>query len=205
MKNIILKSVISWVFFTIWALLCVLAVSATNNWNVSNVNTWQQLSSQLWNDTMNEIKNYIDSNNGNSIKPMFKVSKSSNQTWMNTSIQKITWQEIEFDNTNSFDLANNRFQPNVEWVYDIRCSLYAQNLDNNFIQWYLYLNDEDIASKVYRYHFTTTSFSASSLIYMNGSTDYVDCRARDLADTSWSISSSKPLTRFEWYYIWKLN
>lgn len=56
MKQIILKSLLSWVFFFLWIILCFLSIQAFNNWNnVSTVETTTPLTKDLWNTTMNTL------------------------------------------------------------------------------------------------------------------------------------------------------
>lgn len=56
MKQAILKSLLSWVFFFLWIILCFLSIQAFNNWNnVSTVETTTPLTKDLWNTTMNTL------------------------------------------------------------------------------------------------------------------------------------------------------
>lgn len=110
--------------------------------------------------------------------PAFGVYLSSNQ-----SISGATWTKIqcdieEFDATNHYDNATNyRFQPTIEGYYQLNMawiSTTAQTCAAEFFK-------NGAEHKVGTFCPTTAiggpAVTASALIYMNGSTDYVEAYA----------------------------
>lgn len=56
MKRIILKSLLSWIFFFLGIILCFLSIQAFNNWNnIPVVSDNTPLTKDLWNTTMNTL------------------------------------------------------------------------------------------------------------------------------------------------------
>lgn len=56
MKQSILKSLLSWIFFFLGVVLCFLSIQAFNNWNnIPVVNDNTTLTKDLWNTTMNTL------------------------------------------------------------------------------------------------------------------------------------------------------
>lgn len=111
----------------------------------------------------------------NNIVPAFAVDKTTNQALSSGAVTLVTWQTELFDTNNNF--ASNRFTPTVAGYYQINCSLRCQatNMTNSALSirknGALYINGTNNA-------FTTTSVSithsVSSIVYLNGSTDYVE-------------------------------
>ena len=107
--------------------------------------------------------------------PAFRATNSGTQ-----SISALTWTKIDFQ-TETFDTNNNfassRFTPTVEGYYQINASIKASTATRSGYFFTMYKNgsadtlfdaqdDEDGSTEYYE--------SGSGLVYLNGSTDYVE-------------------------------
>ena len=105
--------------------------------------------------------------------PTFRAYKTSNQNipTANT-LTKITWQATSWDTASAFSTANSRFQPTVAGYYQINHMVSSSGLSNESFS-VLYKNGSgyftfwDISCAWYQQ-------SGSTLVYMNGSTDYLE-------------------------------
>ena len=115
--------------------------------------------------------------------PAFSVYGSSNQTPTTNVWTKITFNTEVFDTNSNFDTSTSRFTPTVAGYYQINGSLDMDSTSsaahllaiykNGSLDKYLsqiILSGENIAS-------------GSAIIYLNGSTDYVELYGRGTAGT----------------------
>jgi hypothetical protein len=122
--------------------------------------------------------------------PAFSAYRSTNQTVVNNTTTKVQLNAEDFDTANCFDSTTNyRFTPNVEGYYLFTFATYGinstNNLELNFAQ--LYKNGAAVAPATARagsYTYTPANqyvdgtAGASVLVYMNGSTDYIELYGR---------------------------
>lgn len=107
--------------------------------------------------------------------PAFSAFKTSNQ-----SVSASTWVKITFD-SEQFDTANcyssSRFTPNVAGYYVINCNIMVTTPStSSYIQHAIYKNGSSF-SLITETQVTSSSYVSvpgSVLIYLNGSTDYVE-------------------------------
>ena len=111
--------------------------------------------------------------------PAFSAYRSTNQTGITSStFTKVQLNSENFDTANCFDSSTNyRFTPNIAGYYQINGSVYLQGVGVYSTASAIYKN-----GSLYTYgnfiSVTTESVSlVSSLIYLNGSTDYVELYA----------------------------
>lgn len=111
--------------------------------------------------------------------PAFRAyfNSGSNQTITTGTNTKIALNTEVFDTSNCFDSTTNyRFTPNVAGYYQFNAVIYASasgGLAYNYIQ--LYKNGNQDSAAIYGpYSGASNVGSLSSLIYLNGSTDYVE-------------------------------
>ena len=105
--------------------------------------------------------------------PAFSAVQSSSQTVTLNTWTKIQLQTEEFDTANCFDNTTNyRFTPNVAGYYQISGGIQVlTNLTTILLQ--IYKNGS--GEKYLAYTSTSTGAAyGSALIYLNGSTDYVE-------------------------------
>jgi hypothetical protein len=111
--------------------------------------------------------------------PAFSAYKSSgvgNQSITSATFTKITFDTEEFDTNNNF--ASSRFTPTVAGYYQISASLDCQATGLTSTQTSIYKNGANFKAMGYG-GITATEpfFCISSLVYLNGSTDYVEIYA----------------------------
>lgn len=118
--------------------------------------------------------------------PAFSVRRSANQTGIASNTNtKIAFNTEDFDTANCFDPTTNyRFTPNVAGYYQITVSAYMAGTNVQYLNasiWKngaIYAGGTDMSNGVGE----VTSYS-TALIYMNGTTDYVEAYAFGLGST----------------------
>ena len=107
--------------------------------------------------------------------PAFRVKQSSGQALSQSTFTKLTLNSEDFDTASMFDATTNyRFQPTVEGYYQISGTVGMASGGNRLIV-AIYKNGSDdykIGDATYN------NVSGSGLVYLNGSTDYVELYAR---------------------------
>jgi hypothetical protein len=110
--------------------------------------------------------------------PAFSAYRSSSQQSVTTSTwTKAQLQSENFDTANCFDSTTNyRFTPNVAGYYQINGSLYFTSSSTTRAISALYKNGSEYTIGNYMASFNNTQGVAlvNALIYLNGSTDYVE-------------------------------
>jgi hypothetical protein len=100
--------------------------------------------------------------------PAFSAYQNSSQTITNNTWTKVQLQIEEFDTANSFDSSTNyRFTPTIAGYYQING---ATNLTNILLV-SIYKNGAEYKRGQQA---TLSQANVSSLLYMNGSTDYIE-------------------------------
>jgi hypothetical protein len=106
--------------------------------------------------------------------PAFKASSSGTQTISNGTWTKVTLGTVAFDTNSNF--SSSRFTPTVAGYYQINASVrYNTALGANYIETAIYKNGS-VYSSVYGF-FVTNGYGGAALsdvVYLNGSTDYVE-------------------------------
>ena len=102
--------------------------------------------------------------------PAFSAYKSSNQTISASTFTKITFDVEEFDTNNNF--ASSRFTPTVAGYYQINADVNFAPINDSLIV--IYKNGTAYKWGTYTTAGVGPSMIASSLVYLNGSTDYVE-------------------------------
>ena len=107
--------------------------------------------------------------------PAFRVKQSSGQALSQSTWTKLTLNSEDFDTASVFDATTNyRFQPTIEGYYQISGTV-GMAVGGNRLIVAIYKNgsnDYKIGDATYN------NVSGSGLIYLNGSTDYVELYAR---------------------------
>jgi len=107
--------------------------------------------------------------------PAFSVFKTSNQSITGSTWTKITFDSEQFDTASCY--SSSRFTPNVAGYYVINCNIFVTTPStNSYIQHAIYKNGS-LFSLIAETQVTTVSYTSvpgSVLIYLNGSTDYVE-------------------------------
>jgi hypothetical protein len=101
--------------------------------------------------------------------PAFSVYSNADQATTTNVWTKITFQVEEFDTNNNF--ASSRFTPTVSGYYQINGSYYSNGGPSRCA---VAIYKNGASYKVVDIVATTYAISISSLVYFNGSTDYVE-------------------------------
>jgi len=110
--------------------------------------------------------------------PAFSAYQSSTQTLSTNTFTKIQFQTEEFDTNSNFDNATNyRFTPTVAGYYQVSAAI-SLNASNAGINLTIYKNGSVFKRLQNTYNTTTFCASGSTLISMNGSTDYIEVYAQ---------------------------
>jgi hypothetical protein len=110
--------------------------------------------------------------------PAFRARLASNQTVTNLVTTKASLTVEDYDTANCYDTSLNRFTPNVAGYYMIIAKLYmeaASALQGGFL--HIYKNGSSVSLSGIADSSATLSaaaFTTSELVYMNGTTDYVE-------------------------------
>ena len=118
----------------------------------------------------------VQSEMSNATAPAFRAYLSSSQTVTSSTLTKITLNAENFDTAGCFDTSTYRFTPNVAGYYQFNVTLGANAstaLTYNYIQ--IYKNGVNDSVAIYPPYQSTSSYgSLATLIYLNGTTDYVE-------------------------------
>jgi hypothetical protein len=106
--------------------------------------------------------------------PAFSAYQSSAQTLSSGVMTKIQFQTEEFDTANAFDNATNyRFTPQVAGYYQIS-GLLSPNASTTTVRVEIYKNGSTIKRLFAGGLSSTSGNGGSALVFLNGSTDYVE-------------------------------
>ena len=134
-----------------------------------------------------------------SVKPMFSAYQSVAQSLTASTWTKLNFQSEEFDLTNAYDTTTMRFTPQKSGYYQVSCSMYVPGTPG-FIQTGVYKN-----GSAYKYGTTTNTVSTlttttqSCIVYLNGTTDYIEIFGE--INASISIGAGISVTYFQAHYI----
>ena len=126
------------------------------------------------------------------VTPAFGAYQNTQQTGISTNVfTKILFETEEFDTNSNF--ASSRFTPTVAGYYQINAAVYMVN--NCQLAVSIYKNGSEFKRGVYPSSTTLLMSNVSSLVYLNGSTDYIEIYAYS-GGTSNSCSASQSTTYF---------
>jgi len=108
---------------------------------------------------------------GSTAFPTFSASKSGSQSISSDTVTKIIFDVENFDTNNNF--ASSRFTPTVAGYYIICCAVYWVNGTGSFVNLNIFKNGSVIV-EVGRNTQASGVIGGSSVIYCNGSTDYIE-------------------------------
>ena len=125
--------------------------------------------------------------------PSFAVYNSTQISVPNTGWTKIALQAKEWDTANCFDnVTNFRFTPNVAGYYQFSGAVQLTGATTNLVA-SLYKNGNETRRGFYSASSSIYGCSTSGLIYLNGSTDYVELYAYN-AGTSYNSQNGYAYT-----------
>ncbi len=135
--------------------------------------------------------------------PAFSVYRETNLTLSNNTITLMPFLNKLFDTTSAYNTSTGRFQPNVAGYYQINLSIQGGTLEAGStvqaVNAILYKNGVAVptASDLYTfgsYVYPTAvigaSSSGSTVVYLNGSTDYIEAYVKIV------VSSGSPNAKY---------
>jgi hypothetical protein len=125
--------------------------------------------------------------------PAFSYSQSSAQTLSSNTTTKVTFTSSEFDTTSGM-FASSRFTPTVAGYYQITTGV-SISTTNTAGTLYLYKNNANFKFMNQTGTAAMGSMFGTALVYLNGSTDYIEIYANITIGQSLIASSS--LTYFQ--------
>jgi len=128
--------------------------------------------------------------------PAFSAYSNTNQTITGSTFTKVTLGTEDFDTNSNF--ASSRFTPTVAGYYQVNGKVDAQASVGGVTRCILSIYRNGSEFKRGYDTFGTTAFTSvvSDIIYMNGSTDYVELYTYITAGTTAIINAGQPLTYF---------
>jgi hypothetical protein len=118
--------------------------------------------------------------------PSFRVQKNNSQTLSISAWNKVVWNSNEtWDFGTCFDTTNNRFQPSVAGYYQINTILILSYASGGPSYWNaaFYKNGAEYGANALEIS-DSASITLSDMVYMNGSTDYVEVFVRPNGGTT---------------------
>ena len=110
--------------------------------------------------------------------PIFSAGLTSAQTVSNSTFTKIQCNSEEFDTANCYDNSTNyRFTPNVAGYYQVSGSVNITSTNNSEVLCVIYKNGSQAKWGAYTTRASIANDASSvvsALIYLNGTTDYVE-------------------------------
>ena len=130
--------------------------------------------------------------------PAFSAYLSSNQTISNATITKVQCNTKTFDTASAYDNTTNyRFAPLVAGYYQVIASLRDNTgATTGSIRADIYKNGTDYAISATPMTINNNTATASALIYLNGSTDYIEFYCYQNSGTSIAIQGNSYWTYF---------
>lgn len=125
--------------------------------------------------------------------PAFSAYQSSAQTVNNSTWTKIALQTEEFDTANSFDNATNyRFTPNIAGYYQVNGVINFSANATGFRFIHIYKNGSAFKAgqNTVSGSVNFTQINVSALIYLNGSTDYIEMYANQNSGSNLTTSGN---------------
>jgi hypothetical protein len=123
--------------------------------------------------------------------PAFSAYGSGVQSIANATATKIQFNTKLYDTNTVFDTTNYRFTPNVAGYYQINCSVYyaASAIGQGGLYFYKNGSQFTIGNSLPLYSGASVNLFSSALIYLNGSTDYVEIYAYQSSGGSLNVGS----------------
>ena len=111
--------------------------------------------------------------------PAFSAYLSSNQSYSANTWTKVTVDTEDFDTTSDYDNSTNyRFQPSVAGYYQINGKIGAEGSSGTITRVLIGLfkngSEFKLGSDIWDASIANTASTLNTLVYLNGSTDYVE-------------------------------
>jgi len=129
--------------------------------------------------------------------PAFNVYANTNQTISNATTTKVALQARTFDTALAFDITTNyRFQPLVAGYYQLNGQVQYTNAVTTYNAVLFYKNGSEVARSTLGGSATTYGANGSCLVYLNGSTDYMEMYVQQNSGGNLTLNSSTFYVQF---------
>lgn len=128
--------------------------------------------------------------------PAFSAYPSTAQSINVSTYTKINLGSKLFDTASCFNTSNSRFTPNVAGYYQITGAIIYNNAGASYSGAIIYKNGGDV-KLIFNQNSSGISSIVSGLIYMNGTTDYLELYGYIVGGSTNSILASASLTYFD--------
>lgn len=110
--------------------------------------------------------------------PAFSAKQTGSQSISSGSPVVLTFDSEDFDTASCFDTGTGRFTPTVAGYYQVNLNVqYLGTTYSGFFSVFVYKNGSSYVEQATPSGTQYVSGSVPALIYMNGTTDYIDARA----------------------------
>ena len=126
-----------------------------------------------------------------SLAPAFYVSASGGQSLVSSTLTKISFNTKTFDTNTNFDAATNyRFTPTVAGYYQISAAVQygGTSTTSGFVQTQIYKNGSAYSGGILITAIQYSIPAYSVLMYLNGSSDYVEVYAQQSQGTTQTVT-----------------
>jgi hypothetical protein len=127
--------------------------------------------------------------------PAFSAYLGGAQTVSAGTFAKVQCNVEEFDTNSNYDTSNYRFTPTVAGYYQVTCAVQEGAGASLTLQTNIYKNGTAIKKSSYSGAIAYYACTLSALVYMNGTTDYLEFYA--FASASAGLNSVASATYFE--------
>ena len=119
-----------------------------------------------------------------SLGPAFSAYGNAIQNLANNTATKVAYNVSVFDTNSNYSTANARFTPTVAGYYEVNCMASSSIVLTSLVQLFIYKNGAVYQNVFTEYNggspitgHTDFTFNGSSLVYLNGSSDYIEIYA----------------------------
>jgi len=133
-----------------------------------------------------------------SVAPAFSAYQSVAQSISVSTFTKVMFQVKEFDTNNNFDnVTNYRFQPTVAGYYQVSSAItYSSSATSSWII-SIFKNGNEFKRGITEGTVSNPSITVGALIYLNGTTDYIELYTYQTSGGSVNLFGSQVLTYFQ--------
>lgn len=134
--------------------------------------------------------------------PAFSAYLGSNQSPTNATYTKVQINTESFDTASCFDTSLYRFTPNVAGYYQVQAACRISSTTPSTYVWAIYKNGSNIAEL--NVASTPAAFDnrvVSSLVSMNGTTDYLEFYCYCSASSGQTFNSGSNVTYFQAFLV----
>lgn len=134
--------------------------------------------------------------------PAFSAYLGSNQNPTNATYTKVQINTESFDTASCFDTSLYRFTPNVAGYYQVQAACRISSTTPSTYVWAIYKNGSNIAEL--NVATTPAAFDnrvVSSLVSMNGTTDYLEFYCYCSASSGQTFNSGSNVTYFQAFLV----